>query len=69
MAIIPMTRLTCANLRVFFWTPMLAAVWGGCSVQSALPVSIVKLELFGGAMPRSRSSEHSGKNDRGATAG
>jgi hypothetical protein len=49
-----MTLFTCANLRVFFWTPMVAAwCW-----QSEVAVSIMKLELFGGAVAKSSVGEN-----------
>ena len=31
-----MTRFICANLRVFFWTPMAAALWWSWRCGSAL---------------------------------
>jgi hypothetical protein len=55
---VPMTRFTCANLRVFFWTPMLAVLCSRPRWQSSIDS---ELELFGGAVaPRVRS----GKNEQ-----
>lgn len=39
-----MTRFICANLRVFFWTPMAAAWWSG----GVVVVVVVVRERVGG---------------------